>query len=108
MELEDLSGLQLLDQVKQRFPETPVIVMTSQGSIPQAIEAIKQGALDYVVKPLSGVWLEERMGRVDHKRTGSFGESESPSGKGPVSRPIITQNRKMLDLLGIMPQGSRQ
>ena len=99
VELEDLSGLQLLDQVKQRFPETPVIVMTARGSIPQAIEAIKQGALDYVVKPLSGVWLEERIGQVDHKRTGSFGESEGPSGKGPVSRPIVTQNRKMLDLL---------
>jgi DNA-binding NtrC family response regulator len=99
VELEDISGLQLLGQVKQRFPETPVVVMSAQGSIPQAIEAIKQGALDYIVKPLSGFWLEERIGRVDPKRTGLFGEPEAPSGKGPVSRPIVTQNRKMLDLL---------
>ena len=68
-----VSGLQLLGRVKERFPETPVIIMTAQGSIPQAIEAIKQGAVDYVVKPLSGVWLQERIGQVASKRTGSFG-----------------------------------
>ena len=98
-ELSDFSGLQLLGRVKQRFPETPVVVMTSRGSIPQAIEAVRQGALDYIVKPLSGAWLEERLGQFDPKGSKPSGGTPSPFEEGPMSRPIVTRNRKMLDLL---------
>jgi DNA-binding NtrC family response regulator len=92
--LADFSGLELLGLIKDRFPETPVIVMTAQGSIPQATEAIRQGALDYVVKPLSGAWLKERMNPADPQLSVPLDET----GSGPA-RPIITRNRKMEDLL---------
>ena len=108
VELEDLSGLQLLGQVKQRFPETPVIVMTAQGSIPQAIEAIKQGALDYVVKPLSGVWLEERMGQVDHQADRVVWRIREPLRERPGVPPDHHPEPENAGSLGIMPQGSRQ
>ena len=97
--LEDFSGLQLLGLVKQRFPETPVIVMTAQGSIPQATEAIRLGALDYVVKPLSGTWVKERLGQADPRCARLTGETGKPSGDDSTARSIVTRNRKMQDLL---------
>jgi len=46
-----ISGMEILKYVKSNIPEVPVIVITAYGSIKQAVEALKVGALDYIVKP---------------------------------------------------------
>jgi DNA-binding NtrC family response regulator len=46
-----ISGMEILRYVKENKPEVPVIVITAYGSISQAVEALKVGALDYIVKP---------------------------------------------------------
>lgn len=46
-----MSGLELLKEVKSLNPETDFIVMTAFASVDTAIEAMKQGALDYISKP---------------------------------------------------------
>ncbi len=46
-----MGGLELLDQLRLRRPRWPVIVITAHGSTEVAIEAMKRGAHDYVVKP---------------------------------------------------------
>ncbi len=43
--------LEVLKAVHQRDPDVPVIMITAHGSIETAIEAMKQGAYDYVTKP---------------------------------------------------------
>ena len=45
-----LSGLELLREVKERSPETPVVMMTAYGTIDNAVEAMKEGAFDYMIK----------------------------------------------------------
>jgi len=47
-----ISGMEVLKYVKENQPEVPVIVITAYGSIAQAVEALKAGALDYIVKAL--------------------------------------------------------
>jgi two-component system response regulator PilR (NtrC family) len=49
--LPRLSGMELLRKVKEKKPEIPVIMITAYGTIKQAVEAFKAGAIDYVVKP---------------------------------------------------------
>lgn len=49
--LPDMNGLDLLKQVKQRWPATQVLIMTAYGSVASAVEAMKLGALDYITKP---------------------------------------------------------
>ena len=49
--LPQMSGMELLRQVKEKKPDTPVVMITAYGTIKQAVEALKAGALDYVVKP---------------------------------------------------------
>jgi len=44
------TGLQVLDAVQERLPGTPVIIVTGTGSEEVAVEAIKRGAADYVIK----------------------------------------------------------
>ncbi len=48
----ELDGLDLLEQVKARQPETPVIVMTAYGSVEKAVRAMRDGAYDFLEKPL--------------------------------------------------------
>jgi DNA-binding NtrC family response regulator len=49
--LPQISGMELLRKVKEKKPGIPVIMITAYGTIKQAIEAFKAGAIDYVVKP---------------------------------------------------------
>ena len=52
IKMPEMDGIQLLNQVKKRHPEVPVILITGYGSIDSAVEAIKQGAYDYITKPI--------------------------------------------------------
>ena len=51
IKLPQLSGLEILRRVKDTKPYIPVIMVTAYGTIKQAVEALKEGAMDYVVKP---------------------------------------------------------
>jgi DNA-binding NtrC family response regulator len=46
-----LDGLALLKEVKRRLPETAVVLMTAYATVAQAVEAMRAGAYDYLVKP---------------------------------------------------------
>lgn len=50
--LEDMDGLQLLIKIKEKTPQTQVIIMTGYSDIKLAVEVMKLGAFDYVTKPL--------------------------------------------------------
>jgi DNA-binding NtrC family response regulator len=51
--LPRVSGLELLDHIKRSWPGVEVIVVTGQGSIATAVDAIKRGAYHYVTKPVT-------------------------------------------------------
>jgi two-component system response regulator HydG len=50
--MKEMQGLELLAEVKRTYPDINVIVMTAFGSVESAIEAMKQGAYDYLTKPV--------------------------------------------------------
>jgi DNA-binding response OmpR family regulator len=55
------TGLAVLDAIRERKPELPVIVVTAQGAVEQRVEGLDRGANDYVTKPFS---FEELLARV--------------------------------------------
>lgn len=52
MKMPEMSGLQLLKEAKQSSRDTLFIVMTAYGTVESAVEAMKEGAYDYLAKPL--------------------------------------------------------
>ena len=52
-------GLYWLDQVRSRFPDLPVVLFTAYADIRLAVEALKRGASDFVVKPWNNAELLE-------------------------------------------------
>ena len=49
--MDGMGGLEFLDRVRRTHPALPVIVITAGGGVSQAVDAIKRGAFEYVVKP---------------------------------------------------------
>ncbi len=60
--MPDMDGMQLLEVMSQRYPHIPVIMVTAHGTIEAAVEAIKMGAKDYILKPLR---LDEILAKVE-------------------------------------------
>jgi len=50
--MPDISGLELLKNIHTKFPELPVILFTAQPDLNSAVEALRRGATDYLLKPL--------------------------------------------------------
>jgi len=51
-----LDGLHTLKELRQQYPELPVVMMTAYGTVETAVASMKEGALDYLTKPIE---LEE-------------------------------------------------
>ncbi|MFQ5942069.1 MAG: sigma-54-dependent transcriptional regulator [Anaerolineales bacterium] len=60
--LPDGSGLSLLEQIERENPSPPVILMTAFGEVDIAVQAMKQGAQDFLQKPLD---LEQLIGAIE-------------------------------------------
>ena len=59
-----MGGMEVLRQASERYPLLPIIMMTAHGSEPIAVEAMKQGAADYIAKPFDSEELLKSVGRV--------------------------------------------
>jgi DNA-binding NtrC family response regulator len=86
MRMPDGDGLQVMQGVRTFVPNTPVILLTAYGSVPDAVQAIKEGACDYLQKPVSFAQLEAAAERFlaprdDQRRGGTAfeGVGASPS-----------------------------
>lgn len=53
LRMPDMSGLDLLGNIRELDPAIPVILVTAYGDIPTAVESVKRGAFDFITKPFS-------------------------------------------------------
>jgi len=66
--MPDMSGLDLLKTVHERFPELPVILFTAQPDLNSAVEAVRSGATDYLLKPLKPQAVIDRTNAILEKK----------------------------------------
>src|SRR5271157_2143640 len=64
MRMPDGNGLRVMQGVRALAPETAVIFLTAFGNVPEAVNAMREGACDYLVKPISFEQLKEAAARV--------------------------------------------
>ncbi len=90
MRMPEVSGLELLKKVKTVAPQTPVVLLTAYGTIQTAVDAMRHGAFDYLLKPFSAESLE---GVVRRALGSASRQSES------VSHDIVTQDPEFVHVL---------
>jgi two-component system response regulator AtoC len=67
LKLPSVSGTELLRKIKEQSPRTEVAIMTGHGSIETAVEAMRQGAYDYIEKPFRVEKLRQLLQRMAEK-----------------------------------------
>jgi two-component system response regulator FlrC len=80
-----MDGHQLLGLVRSRHPQLPVLLMTAYGAVDRAVEAMRQGAADYLVKPF------EPRALLDLVATHALGKLSSKDAEGPVANEPASQ-----------------
>ncbi|OAQ20361.1 sigma-54-dependent transcriptional regulator [Thermosulfurimonas dismutans] len=88
--LPGMSGLELLERIKEKSPETEVLIITAFGEIEDAISAIKAGAFHYLVKPYEPEVLLNLV-----RRCGELVSLRRPREPGP----LVYRSQVMKDLL---------
>ena len=80
IKMPEMSGLELLEKTRIFLPQLPVIFLTAYGTIPDAVEAVKAGAVDYLTKPFEGKELVRKIegiiGTIQAQPADSPSESE--------------------------------
>lgn len=81
-----VNGLDALKEIRARFPDTYVIMFTGKGSEEVAVELMKAGASDYILKPFSNAKLVERIENVLRVRAIEM-----------RNRELVNEQKKLLD-----------
>jgi len=71
--LGDIDGIELLRTIKEVAPLTEVLLMSAHGTIPKAVEAMKEGAFDFIIKPFTieqlNIILKKVLEQLELKKT---------------------------------------
>jgi DNA-binding NtrC family response regulator len=97
MRMPEVSGLDLLRKVKNLAPQTPVILLTAYGTVQNAVEAMRDGAYDYLLKPFSSESLENVVRRA---------LNSAPRKNEKASHAIITQDPRFSRTLEMAAQAA--
>jgi DNA-binding NtrC family response regulator len=104
IKMEGISGLEVLQQVKESDPDVAVVMITAYGSIPTAIEAMKNGAYDYMLKPFDpnelGVLIEKIIRHQEQEREMLFLREEHKERTRFES--MIGQSKPMQDIFDLI------
>jgi cyclic di-GMP phosphodiesterase len=68
MRMPELDGIGLLEALRQRYPDTSVIMLTGMSETTTAVDCLHKGAADFLLKPISVSELQARVSRVLEKR----------------------------------------
>lgn len=94
--MSGMDGHALLAQVRAGFPQVPVVLITAFGSIEQSVNAMRNGAADYLLKPFQPDMLIETVRRYlpVFPASGSS-QDEQPVAEAPGSRQLLQLARKV-------------
>ena len=109
LKMPKLSGLELLDKIKERSSENPVIVITAFGEVETAVAAVKAGAFDYINKPFN---RDEILLTVERALTFSQTKNENRQLRELVDREfrlesVIGESASMREVLNVVGRVAR-
>ncbi len=85
--MDGMDGHQLLNEIHSIAPGLPVILITAHGTINNAVDAMRHGAVDYVLKPFESQILLDKISR--HTSEQDYDDSSKPVVRDPKSQALI-------------------
>ena len=109
IKMPEMDGLEVLRRVKEGYPETIVIIITAYGSVESAVEAMKFGAHDYLLKPFRpeqlALVIEKTVSQI--KLTSKYRYVKGLLDKITRFDNIIGQSPPMRELFEVIPEVAR-
>lgn len=100
LRMPGMTGLEFLDKISRKNPRVPAIVVTAENQIETAIDCMRLGAIDYIIKPISVTRLLSALSAAleSHMLSVRFDRSEKVPDDLPLNcfSPILTKNKEML------------
>ena len=94
--MAEMDGIETLKEIKTLNPSIPVLIMTAYSSVDTAVEALKSGALDYLIKPLDFDKLQQTLSQaLAHTRLSESPVADTPAaqfgmvGDSPAMRTLL-------------------
>lgn len=94
------NGYELLKTIKAEKPEVPVVIMTAYGTIPQAVQAIRDGAFEFVTKPFD----LESLKKVVASAIDGITPTRARKGAGSTKRTFIAESPAMKQVFETVAQ----
>ena len=97
-----MSGLELQRELANRECPLPVIFITAHGDIPMAVEAVRNGALDFIQKPFDDKQL---VGKIEHALSESLQKQEEGLEKAEIRRRVDTLTAREREVMSQVVEG---
>ena len=100
LRMPEMDGMELVERIRSKWDELPVVVVTAHGTIEAAVEAMKNGVADFLLKPMSPDALKlvvERVDRTTRLEAENRYLRDQAVGAGEV--PMVAESVAMVDLL---------
>ncbi|MBA2653418.1 MAG: sigma-54-dependent Fis family transcriptional regulator [Tatlockia sp.] len=102
--MDKMEGQQLLAEIQRRNPGVPVILMTANGSVDDAVAAMRHGAVDYLQKPFSAHALTEKINR--YIKPAMTEDDSQPVAQDPKSQALLSMALRVAQSdVGVMISG---
>lgn len=103
MKMPDLTGIDVLTKIKEISPQTPVVVITAYGSIENAVEAMRYGAFNYLIKPFSPDTIEAVVEKAKEHQSliteNQYLREEVYNKRADSKQGVIAENAEMQKIL---------
>ncbi len=104
LQMPEMDGMEVLHRLRKNFPDLPVVILTAHGTIGQAVEAMKQGAYDFLPKPCKPdhilVVLKKALERRELQEQNQYLREELDS----QYQMVVGENSEMKRVMGTAQQ----
>lgn len=101
LKMSPITGIDVLRYVKEKSPQTEVIIMTAYGTVDSAVTAMKMGAFDYISKPFKNEELLHRIRKsIEHSKT--MRELNEIRKKPEKKFPIIGKSKAITEIISLI------
>lgn len=108
LKMPGLNGIELCDRISGNYPDLPVLILTAFGTLDVAVEAIRAGAYDFMVKPLNFEALSKTVEKeiTNYKARRQVKQLEKPEKRkgDPLAEEVLGEGRFIADLRGTLNQ----
>jgi FixJ family two-component response regulator len=100
--MPEMSGLELMDQLRERGVALPIIFLSAHGDVPMAVRAIKSGAIDFLQKPFNS---QEFLDRINLALKLDASSRASRAGGDRLRQGVATLSAREREILALALSG---